>query len=768
MNHEELLKKMTLKEKIALCEGADDWRTLAFPAYDLPQVMMSDGPHGLRKKEKTSGLNINDSVPATCFPTAAATACSWDTELVGAVARAIGEEARAAGVSLVLGPGLNIKRDPLCGRNFEYYSEDPYLTGKLGAAYVRALQTTGVGACIKHFAANSQEYKRFSSDSVMDERTLREIYLPAFEEAVTQAQPWAVMCSYNKLNGVHTSGSRELLTDILRTQWGFDGFVVSDWGAMENRIESFRAGCDLNMPGGSRYQQTKALRAVKNGTLSEEGVDACCARILDYVEKARRLTPQPCDMEAHHALARRAAAESMVLLKNGGALPLHGSVCLIGHMAKQMRYQGSGSSHINPVRLVEPADCMAELSFAEGCFSDGSTTDALLAEAVELAKTHETPVVFVGLPDSYESEGFDRAHMRLPEGHDRLIRAVAEANANTVVVLLAGSPVETPWLAKVNALLYAALPGQAGGEAIHDVLYGTVNPSGRLAETWAVRYSDAATSGFYGSRDAEYREGVLVGYRYYEKAGKAVRFPFGYGLSYTSFAYSDLRAEGNTVRVRVTNTGDRPGAEVVQLYIRAPKGGLLRPERELKGFRKLFLQPGETKEAVFQLTERSFAVWSGGWVVPGGTYAAEIGGLAVTIEKEGPQLPAPAWQKGSWYETLRGVPAHVEWEAMLGRSFQSVEPQKGQYTMDSTVLEMREHSWTMRRLYHLTEFVLSRGFGGKKDRNDPAYKMMITTATDCALRGMAIQAHLHESLFEGLLEWANGHFLRGIGKMLRR
>lgn len=767
MPHEELLNQMTPKEKIALCEGADDWHTMSFPKYSIPSVMMSDGPHGLRKKEKDSGININASVPATCFPVSAAAACSWDTELVSEIAQAIAEEARAEGVSLLLGPGLNIKRNPLCGRNFEYFSEDPYLAGQLGAAYVRGAQSVGIGTCIKHFAANSQEYKRFSSDSVMDERTLREIYLPAFEAAVKQSQPWAVMCSYNKLNGVHASSNQTLLTQILRREWGFGGFVVTDWGAMESRVESFRAGCDLNMPGGSKYHQTKALRALKDGSLSITDVDASCARILDYVEKAQAVTPQPCDMQAHHRLARRAAAESMVLLKNNGALPLRGSYGLIGHMAKELRYQGAGSSHILPVQQTNPVDCM-DAPFAEGCLADGSTTDALIADAISLAARVQTPVVFAGLPDLYESEGFDRKDMRLPEGHERLIRAVAAVNPNTVVVLLCGSPVETPWLAKINALVYAALPGQAGGEAISDVLTGAVCPSGRLSETWPLRYEDTPSSGFYGSRDAEYREGILVGYRFYERAGRAVRFPFGFGLSYTSFSYSDLRMEGDTVRVRVQNTGTTAGAEVVQLYIHAPQNGLLRPVRELKGFQKLFLQPGEVKEAVFQLTDRSFALWHDGWVVPGGVYTVEIGGLTAEIQKEGPQLSAPDWQKGSWYEKLRGVPTHVEWEAMFGRKFQSIEPQKGQYTMDSTVLEMQKHSWIMRRVFQLTKRVIASGFEGKPDPSDPAYKMMLTTAVDCALRSMAINAHLHESLFEGLLEWANGHFFRGIGKMFRR
>lgn len=767
MNAKEILQKLSIEEKIALCEGKDFWHTMDFSQYGLASVMMSDGPHGLRKQEAEADMiGINKSIPATSFPTAAATGCSWDTELLGKIGRAICEEASTNGVSLVLGPGLNIKRNPLCGRNFEYFSEDPYLSGKLAAGFVKEGQKTGVGCCLKHFAANSQEYKRFSSDSVMDERTLREIYLAGFEIAVKEGKPASVMCSYNKINGVHASDDKVLLTDILRTEWDFDGMVVTDWGAMNDRIAAFRAGCDLNMPGGSRYQQKKALQAVQKGELTEAEIDRCALRIIEFILRAQEMEETPCDMDAHHDLARQAAEQSAVLLKNDGALPVRGSACLIGNMAKEMRYQGAGSSHINPFQLVNPLDCM-DWSWAQGCNADGSTTDALLQEAAELAKTVDTPVVIVGLTDSYESEGYDREHMKMPEGHVQLVEAVTTANPNTVVVLLSGSPVELPWLDNVNALLYMALPGQAGGEAIYNLLTGAANPSGKLAETWPIAYDDVVTKDFYGQRDAEYREGVFVGYRYYDRAKKQVRFPFGFGLSYTQFAYSNLAVDGDRVSVTIQNTGEIAGAEVVQLYIYPPQDSIARPIRELKGFTKVFLQPGEAIRVELTLNDRSFALWQDGWVVPSGTYGIEIGGLTAQTKKDGAQLPVPRWQSGAWYDTMEGTPSHKQWEAMLGRKFQSRQPEKGKFTMDNTVMEMKDHSFIMKCMFMGVEGTIAKSFGGKKDYTDPSFRMMMASAADSALRGMTICGGMNENLFEGLLEMANGHFIQGIRKIIK-
>ena len=755
MDSNEKLRLMSLREKIDLCEGGDFWHTKGFKRHGIPRVMMCDGPHGLRKQASASdNLGINRSVAATCFPTSAASGCSWDPELCYKIGRAIGEEARANEVSLVLGPGLNIKRDPLCGRNFEYYSEDPYLSGKLASGFVRGVQSTGVGACLKHYAVNSQEYKRCSSDSVLDERTLREIYLKGFEIAVKESDPRAVMNSYNKVNGLHTGESPFLIRDILRGEWGFGGIVVTDWGAMNDRTESFRAGCDLNMPGGSGYQRRKVMKAVRLGHLSTDYVDACADRMLDFIESSERIKPAPCDMEAHHELARRAAEESAVLLKNGGALPLKGTACLIGHMAEQLRYQGVGSSHINPYKLSDPADCM-DYPRTQGCNRDGSTTEALLEEAVMLAKSVDTPIVFAGLTDSYESEGFDRSHMKMPEGHVRMINAVSEANPNTVVVLTCGSPVEMPWADRVNAILYMALPGQAGGEAVKNLLTGRVNPSGKLTETWLMSYDDAVTGECFGKRDAEYREGVYVGYRYYDTAAVPVRYKFGHGLSYTEFEYSDLKTEGKKVYITIKNTGKVSGAEVVQLYILPPQSSVYRPARELKAFRKISLRPGESKTEAFELDDSCFSVWHGGWRTPKGIYTVGIGGLKAEVFVDGEDIPVPEWQKGTWYEKPSGKPPRSDWLKLLGRDFVSKEPEKGSFDMDCSVSDMMNDSKLMRMMYKLIERVISLAFSGRADYDDPSFKMMMSCSADVPLRNLCITAKLPEGFFLRLLKLAN-------------
>lgn len=780
MNISEILAKMTLEDKIALCSGADFWHTKAMDQYGIPAMMMCDGPHGLRRQEDAADmLGVHEAVPATCFPTAVSTACGWDAELLEEIGRAIGEEAAAQGVGLLLGPGANIKRDPLCGRNFEYFSEDPYLTGKLAAGHIRGVESTGVSASLKHFACNSQEYKRFSSDSVMDERTLREIYLAGFETAVKEGNPSTVMCAYNKLNGEHCSDSKLLLTDILRTEWGFDGMVVTDWGAMSDRIRAFRAGCDLNMPGGSAYMEKEAAQAVRDGTLREADIDRCAGRVLRLVEKAAGAIQKagPADMEAHYRLAKRAAEESAVLLKNDGALlPLgeSGRVAFIGHMAKELRYQGAGSSHINPWKLTGVLDACPEAPFAEGCAANGSTTEELLRQAAEAARTAEAAVVFAGLTDQYESEGFDREDMKMPEGHNRLIEAVAAANPNTVVVLFCGSPVELPWADRVKAILYMGLPGEAGGEAVRDLLFGRAVPCGKLAESWPMRYADCVTSSYYanGKKDAHYREGLYVGYRYYASAHVPVRYPFGFGLSYTSFAYSNLKIDGDTVTCTVTNTGGAAGKEIVQLYIAPPKGPFYRPARELKGFQKVALAPGERKEVTFSLNDRSFALWNGGWVVPGGTYTILVGGSSEDLPLSGetvrPETPLSAPDVPVWYFAPKGAPGHVDFEALMGRPVAEKPLKKGTFTMDNTVMEMKDHSLIMKIMFKAVESTVAKGFGGKKDYSDPIFRMMMNSAADASLSGMKISGGMNNYVLEGLLEMANGHFLRGIAAMLKK
>ncbi len=770
MNINAILQQMSLKDKIALCSGASFWETKAMPQYGIPSIFMCDGPHGLRKQVNAADmLGINKSLLATCFPTAVTTGMSWDVSLMERIGYAIGEEAAACDVGLVLGPGANLKRDPRCGRNFEYISEDPYHTGKMAAGLIRGLQANGTSASLKHFACNQQEFSRFNSDSVLDERTLREMYLTGFEIAVKEGKPRTVMCAYPKVNGTHASDSRELLTDILRTEWGFEGLVVTDWGAMNDRIEGFRAGCDLNMPGGSDYMEADVLEAIQAGKLPESSVDACARRVLELVQRAMERKLSAFDEKAHHVLAREAAEAGAVLLKNeGNILPLGKGqkAALIGHMAKAPRYQGAGSSHINPFRMVSAVEAMPGCTYAPGCDEQGNTNDALLFEAVAAAKAADVAVVFAGLPDRYESEGFDRDNLSMPDGHMRMIEAVASANPATIVVLECGSAVECPWAESVKGILYMGLPGQAAGEAIANLLYGVVNPSGKLTESWPFAYADCPTSGCFGTKDAQYREGVYVGYRYYDKAQVSVRWPFGYGLSYTTFAYSDLQVEDGCVRVTVENTGSRPGAEVVQMYITPHTEGLHRPVRELKGFQKVFLQPGERQVAELPLDNRCFAVWADGWRIPEGRYTIQVGALEADLRKAGIAVAAPSWQAGSWYEKPYGTPSQEEWERMLGREYTEIVPKKGHFTMDNTVMEMKDHSLIMKIMFKATESIIAKGFGGKKDYTNPEFRMMMASSVGGPLRGMQISGGIKGGLMKGLIHMANGHILRGLKTMI--
>ena len=774
MDIEKILQQMTLEDRIALCSGENFWETKKYEKYGIPSLFMCDGPHGLRKQENVADmLGVNESRKATCFPAEVTTAGSWDPELLTAIGSAIGQEAREQGVGLVLGPGANLKRNPLCGRNFEYFSEDPYLAGKLAAGFIRGAEAQGIGTSLKHFAVNSQEKSRFTSNSVLDDRTLRELYLTAFEIAVKEGKPSTVMCAYPKLNGVHCSDNKALLTDILRTEWGFPGLVVTDWGAMNDRIEGFRAGCDLNMPGGSDYMEKEVFQAIQAGKLPEKCVNDSARRVLKLVFRAAETLKNPahCDYEAHHVLAKRAALEGAVLLKNeDGILPLKkdAKIAVIGAMAKNLRYQGSGSSHINPTKLSQPLDFLPDALYAPGCDDRGDTTEDLLSQAAKTAQEAEISVIFAGLPDRYESEGFNRADMKMPDGQLRMIDAVTAANPNTVVVLLCGSAVECPWADRVKGILYMGLPGQAGGEAVADLLCGRANPSGKLAESWPLSYADVPSSEIYGKTDdALYQEGVYVGYRYYGKAGVPVRWPFGYGLSYTTFAYSDLTVDGNAVSVAVKNTGSFAGAEVVQLYIRAPQDGLHRPLRELKGFQKVFLQSGESRTVTFPLTDRSFAVWQDGWKIPAGKYTVCIGGLTAEVEKSGETLPVPAWQKGSFYESCTGKPNQADWEAMLGRTYTPPMLKKGSFTMDNTVLEMKDYSLIMKIMFKAVEATIAKGFGGKKDYENPEFRMLMNSSAGSPLRSMQISGGMKGGVLPGMLEMANGHFFRGLWRMIR-
>ncbi len=647
MDIKKLISQMTLEEKCGLLSGLDFWHTKPVQRLGVPAVMVSDGPHGLRKQEEGGDhLGMNDSIKAVCMPAACATAASFDRDLIRRSGEAIGRSAQHEGVSVVLGPAVNIKRSPLCGRNFEYFSEDPYLTGQMASAFIQGVQSQNVGTSIKHFAANNQEHRRMSSSSNADERTLREIYFPGFEIPVKEAQPWTVMCSYNRINGVYASQDPWLLTEVLRDEWGFRGYVVSDWGAVSDRVKGVAAGLDLEMPASGGFNDRKVMQAVLDGKLDEAVVDRAVERILTinykFLENAKPDTPW--DKEADHLLAAEMAGECMVLLKNEGVLPLskEDSIAFIGEFAEKPRFQGGGSSHINCFKTTSALEAAEGLniSYARGYLvKEDTTTPELIGEAVEKAKNAKVAVIFAGLPDSYESEGYDRTFMFLPPCQVELIEAVAAANPNTVVVLYNGSPVEMPWVDKVSAIVEGYLGGQAVGIATVNVLFGDVNPCGKLPESFPIKLSDNPSYLFYGGEgnEADYREGIFVGYRYYDKKDMQVLFPFGHGLSYTTFAFDNLRLSAEamqdtdtlTATVTVKNTGSRPGKTVVQLYAgRNQPGNVIRPIRELKGFDKVFLNPGEEKDVTFTLDKRSFAYWNEAihdWHVESGWYSVEIG-----------------------------------------------------------------------------------------------------------------------------------------------
>lgn len=649
MNVEQLIKSMTLEEKASLCSGSDFWHTQPIERLGIPAMMVSDGPHGLRKQsDESDHLGINDSIKAVCFPTGCTAASSFDKELIHEMGKVLGNECQAEGVGVILGPAMNIKRSPLCGRNFEYFSEDPYLSSNMASAQIKGIQSMNIGTSVKHFLANNQEHRRMTSDSRVDIRTLREIYLASFETAVKEARPWTVMCSYNVVNGVYASENPIYLTDVLRGEWGFEGFVVSDWGAVNNRVEGLKAGLELEMPSSGGLKDKEIVEAVRGGDLDEAILDEAARRLLNIVDKffSNRDESAVFDRDADHAKARMIAGESMVLLKNDGVLPLDKSVkaAYIGEFAKKPRFQGGGSSHINTHKIDNAVDIAIEaglnVTYAKGYDVIADTVDeALIAEACRAAKEAEIAVIFAGLPDSYESEGYDRSHMSLPESHNVLIQRVLEVQPNVVVVLHNGSPVEMPWANEVKGILEAYLAGQAVGGACVDILYGDVNPSGKLAESFPVKLEDNPSYLFYlGEKDVvEYREGVFVGYRYYDKKAMDVLFPFGHGLSYTSFEYSNLSIDKTdiedtdvlTLSLDVTNTGKVFGKEAVQLYVNPSETGkVIRPVRELKGFEKVGLEPGQKTRVSFKLDKRSFAYFNmdlNDWLVENGTHGIEVG-----------------------------------------------------------------------------------------------------------------------------------------------
>ena len=825
----ELVAQMTLEEKSLLCSGQGFWELQGIERLGLDGVMVNDGPHGLRKQAGgTDQLGLNESVPATCFPAACATACSFDRTLLREVGAAIAEECLQEKVSVVLGPGVNIKRNPLCGRNFEYFSEDPLLAGELGAALVEGIQSLGIGASVKHFAANNQETRRAAIDSVVDMRALREIYLAPFERIVKQAQPWTVMCSYNKVNGVFASDNRWLLGDVLRGEWGFEGAVISDWGATNDRVAGVRAGLDLEMPGTSGRNDKLVAAAVRDGSLPMEALDALAVRVcaLTLAAVDARKEGFRYDAAAHHALAQKASEASCVLLKNeAGLLPIEpgAHIALIGSFAKAPRYQGAGSSKINPTRIEGVFDALCAMgvpfSYAEGYLrgKNAERSEELIEEACALATGKEAVIIIAGLPEDYESEGFDRKDMRMPASHVELIERVAAVNPHVAVVLQLGAPVELPWEGAAAAILVSYLGGQAAGGAVANLLLGRANPCGKLAETWPRRYEDTPSYRYFPgeAKTVEYRESVFVGYRYFDTAGIKPAYPFGFGLSYTTFTYSDLvvrpspfdgSSEGRvTVRCTVANTGERAGAEIVQLYVGLRGSKVFRARKELRGFAKVELAPGERKAATFTLERRSFAYYNsaaGAWAVEGGRWDIFIGAssadirLVGTVDVKGDGSEAPLaglMAQLPSYFALAGKPADeplaipdaefalskspageplsipdAEFAALYGKPLPPAQRLPGEpFTANSTMSEIQD-TFAGRVILAQIHKQAKKLMGDTP--SEDVQDIIDASILDMPLRSMMLFGgdRVPPRMVEGMVDMANGKLLSGLIKMWRK
>lgn len=787
MKHEALIQSMTLEEKCSLLSGATQFSAKGVERLGIPAMWLSDGPHGLRKQAGAADhLGLNPSLPATCFPTAATMANAWDEALGEELGRYLGEEAVAQRVNVLLGPGLNMKRSPLCGRNFEYFSEDPYLAGKMAAAYIRGIQSRGIAACPKHFAVNSQETLRMHSDSVVDERTLREVYLTGFEIAVKEGRPKCLMSAYNRINGVFASENGPLLQDILRDEWGFDGFTVTDWGGSNDRVAGLKAGTHLEMPTTGGDSDRLLAQAVRAGELSEELLDQ---RLDEYLSVLFDTVipdgaPTEFDRDAHHAFARRAAGESVVLLKNdGGLLPLSAGadVALIGDFAQFPRYQGVGSSAVNVTALDDLKTALADAGvrlagYEPGFDRFGAAAPEKKSRAVELAGRAGVVVLCLGLDEMAETEGRDREHMALRECQGELVEAVAAVNSNLVVVLSGGAPVELPWLDKCKAVLHGYLGGQAGAGAMADALMGKINPSGKLAETWPMVLADTPAANCFPGREAtsEYREGLYIGYRYYATAGVGVRFPFGHGLSYTTFAYSGLHADEKSVRFTIANTGERPGAEVAQVYVGKKDAGVFRPALELKGFVKTRLAPGESREVTVALDDKAFRYWNvrtGRWETEGGVYQIMVGAssadirLSAEVEIQGTRAPLP--YEGLELPSYRGgrvqnVPDE-EFAALLGHAIPPhLWDRSGPLELNDTFAQLRyARGWVGRLVYKITRGQLDKAEAAGEPDLDALFRYNMPIRAIAKMTAGAVDM----AMTRALLELFNGRFFRGVGAL---
>lgn len=796
LKYNEIISQMSLEEKCYMFSGKDFWLTRSVERVGIKSIMLADGPHGVRKQEgRGDQLGIHGSVPATCFPTAAATANSWDPSLGEEIGRCLGEEAASQGVGVILGPGLNIKRNPLCGRNFEYFSEDPYLAGKMAAGYIRGIQENGVSACPKHFAANSQEIRRMASDSVMDERTLREIYLTAFEIAVKESKAKSIMSSYNRINGVYANENKHLLQDILRDEWGFDGFVVSDWGGSNDHVEGVRAGAHLEMPTTGGDSDEELIQAVKDGKIDERLIDKRLDELLDVIFSAgaavEKASGKAFDVEAHHQMAEKASEESIVLLKNEDAiLPLKKgtAVALIGDFAKTPRYQGAGSSVVNPTKLDSAKEMIERFElnvagFEQGYTRIGPENAALQNKAVELAKKADVVLLYLGLNEVSEAEGLERPHMKMPENQISLLDAIEKVNKNIVVVMSAGSSVEVPWLSKCKALIHGYLCGQAGASAMLKAIMGEVNPSGKLSETYPLTYEDTPSAPYFPSRqrNAEYREGLFVGYRYFETVGKEVLFPFGYGMSYTTFTYSDLQIEKHkknmenpaTVTFTITNTGKMDGAEVAQIYVNSKAPAVYRPAKELKGFKKIFLKAGESKKVTIPLDDKAFRyfnVKTNRFEVEGGEYKIMVGAsvadirLAGSVVMEGTNATSP-------YD-MANLPSYAngdilsitdkEWEELLGHEIPDGSWSGTLEANDAICQLYYAKSAPARLVYKILTRMLDKSLKkGKPDLNILFIYNMTFRGIGKMTGGM-----VSSYMVDGIMRIINGHFFGGLRQVI--
>lgn len=788
----EIVEALPRAQRIALVSGRDMWHLHAIESAEIPALMLTDGPHGVRKQAaEGDSVDLGASVPATCFPPAATLAASWDPDLAEMAGRALGAEARAEGVSVLLGPGLNLKRHPACGRNFEYFSEDPLLAGTMAAGLVRGIQSHGVGSCLKHFALNNQEHERMTTDVVVDERTAHELYLRGFEIAVRAGEPWTVMCAYNRVNGVYCSDNRWLLTDVLRDRWGFDGLVMSDWGAVNDRVAGLRAGLDLEMPSSSGSNDPLISRALESGELAEDDLDAAARRI---VELQLRATPARAeggsyDADEHHALARRIAAECAVLLANDGLLPLDPSagLAVIGAFAKTPRYQGAGSSQIVPTRLDSLWDALRERGLDGAVYAPGyslpdSPVDGpAIDEAVRAARSAACVVLMVGLPDPYESEAFDRADLRLPEQHDRLVEVVCEANPRTVVVLSNGAPVEMPWVERPAAILETYLGGQAGGTALADVLFGDVEPGGRLPETFPIAQTDLlADRNFPGApRQVQYRENLYVGYRQFVTTGEPVRFRFGHGLSYTTFELGEASISASaidagervTVSTPLRNTGDRAGSTVVQVYVR-PLGEVQpRPERELRAFAKVRLKPAEETTVTLELGPDAFSVWdveSHDWQVAGGGYEVLVGFSSADIRSSVRLVVRSDFALCENTRPVRLIADDAEFARLLGRPIPAAEPVRP-FGRTSTLGEIGETALG-RRLQAGVRGAIMKQFGASGEVSPVMARMLESVVAQMPLRSLVSMGggRISWKMMDAIIEALNGRWLRALGRALRR